>query len=78
MTTGLLCNRFRVEFMTAVPAAAVEAIPGVCPDCRGLNPKCWRHLDGRIREAGEAAGYRIHLHWPTVGHREYPPGEYGA
>ena len=76
MKTGILCNRFRREFMEAVPVEAVEAIYGCCPDCRGVNPKCWRHLDGKVREAGEAAGFKIHVHWPSVGHRdEGKPGE---
>jgi hypothetical protein len=77
METGILCNRFRVEFMRAVPVEAVEAIYGSCGRCRGVNPKCWAHLDGRTREAGEAAGFKIHVHWPSVGHRdEGVPGEY--
>ena len=76
MTTGIMCNRFRREFMQAVPVAAVEAVPGSCSRCRGVNPRCWAHLDGRTRAAGEAAGFRLHVHWPSVGHRdEGVPGE---
>ena len=75
MLDGLLCNRFRREFMQAVPVEAVEAVPGSCPRCRGQNPKCWAHLDGKTREAGEKAGFRIHVHWPSAGHRGWPPGE---
>ena len=75
MKDGLLCNRFRTEFMQAVPVEAVEAIPASCPRCEGHNPKCWAHLDGRTREAGEAAGFKIHVHWPSVGHQNWPPGE---
>ena len=79
MDTGILCNRFRREFMQAVPVEAVEAIPGSCPRCDGgKDPRCWAHLDGRTRAAGEAAGFRIHVHWPSVGHRDVPPGEYAA
>jgi hypothetical protein len=76
MTTGIMCNRFRMEFMQAVPVEAVEAVPGSCGSCRGVNPRCWAHLDGKTREAGEAAGFRLHVHWPSVGHRESLPGEY--
>lgn len=76
MTTGIMCNRFRREFMEAVPVEAVEAVYGSCGQCRGVNRKCFAHLDGRTREAGEAAGFKIHVHWPSVGHRESLPGEY--
>ena len=77
MKTGIMCNRFRREFMDAVPVEAVEAIYGCCHRCRGENPKCYAHLDGKTREAGEAAGFQIHIHWPSVGHRdEGKPGEY--
>ena len=73
--TGIMCNRFRVEFMRAVSVADVEAVPGCCPRCNG-DPKCFAHLDGRTREAGEAAGFKIHVHWPSVGHRDDGlPGE---
>ena len=77
MDSGIGCNRFRREFMEAVPVEAVEAVPGSCHDCNGVNTKCWRHLDGKVREAGEAAGFKIHVHWPSVGHRdEGLPGEW--
>lgn len=76
MKTGIMCNRFRQEFMRAVPVEAVEAVPGSCSRCEGRNPKCWAHLDGKTREAGEAAGFRLHVHWPSVGHRESLPGEF--
>jgi hypothetical protein len=77
MLDGIMCNRFRVEFMRAVPVEAVEAVYGSCSRCRGRNPKCFAHLDGRTREAGEAAGFKIHVHWPSVGHRnEGLPGEF--
>lgn len=77
MKTGIMCNRFRREFMEAVPVEAVEAIRGSCNLCHGVNRRCFRHLDGRTREAGEAAGFSIHVHWPSVGHRdEGLPGEY--
>ena len=78
MDTGLLCNRFRREFMKAVPVEAVEAVPGSCHRCDGgRDPRCYAHLDGRTREAGEAAGFKIHVHWPSVGHRdEGQPGEW--
>jgi hypothetical protein len=75
-TTGIACNRFRREFMQAVPVSAVEARYGSCSRCDGADPHCWAHMDGRVREAGEAAGFRIHVHWPSAGHREFPPGEY--
>lgn len=75
MDTGIMCNRFRREFMQAVPVEAVEAVYGSCPRCLGVNPKCWAHLDGRTREAGEAAGFKLHVHWPSVGHRDWLPGE---
>ena len=75
MKDGIMCNRFRKEFMEAVPVEAVEAIYGCCPRCNGLEPKCWGHIDGRTREAGEAAGFQIHVHWPSVGHRDSLPGE---
>ena len=75
MTTGIMCNRFRKEFMQAVPVEAVEAVAGSCNRCGGREPKCWAHLDGKTREAGEAAGFKIHVHWPSVGHRESLPGE---
>ena len=73
--TGMGCNRFREEFMRAVSVEAVEAVYGSCSRCGGVNPKCWAHLDGRINEAGEAAGFRLHVHWPPVGHRDVTPGE---
>lgn len=77
MDSGILCNRFRKSFMERVSVSDVEAIPGSCGDCKGVNRKCFRHLDGRTREAGEAAGYRLHIHWPSVGHRtEGKPGEW--
>ena len=76
MLDGIMCNRFRKEFMQAVPVSAVEAVPGSCTRCYGRNPKCWAHLDGKTREAGEAAGFKIHVHWPSVGHRDSLPGEY--
>ena len=75
MRDGIGCNRFRREFMDAVPVEAVEAVPGSCPRCGGREPRCWAHLDGKTREAGEAAGFRIHVHWPSVGHRDTMPGE---
>ena len=75
MTTGIMCNRFRKEFMQAVPVEAIEAQGGSCNRCWGLEPKCWAHLDGKTREAGEAAGFKIHVHWPSVGHRDSQPGE---
>jgi hypothetical protein len=78
MTTGIMCNRFRREFMEAVPVEAVEAVSGSCGACGGRNPRCWAHLDGKTREAGEAAGFRIHVHWPSVGHRDSRPGEWAA
>jgi hypothetical protein len=31
MLNGIMCNRFRREFMAAVPVEAVEAVPGSCP-----------------------------------------------
>jgi len=82
MTTGIGCNRFRREFMEKVTVAAVEAACGSCPRCadgnsrpvRGKRSQCWAHLDGKTREAGEAAGFRIHVHWPPVGHRDWPAG----
>lgn len=74
--TGIGCNRFRKEFMQAVPAEMVEACPGSCHRCKGENPMCWAHLDGKTREAGEEMGFRIHVHWPSVGHRDDPPGEH--
>jgi hypothetical protein len=76
MTTGIGCNRFRREFAEKVTPEAVEAIPGSCHRCQGRVPGCWAHLDGKTREAGEAAGFRIHVHWPSVGHRDSKPGEY--
>lgn len=75
MKDGIGCNRFRREFMEAVPVEAVEAQGGSCNRCNGENRQCWAHLDGRTREAGEAAGFRIHVHWPSVGHRDVLPGE---
>jgi hypothetical protein len=84
MKTGILCNRFRREFMEKVTVADVEAVPGSCVRCadensrpaRGRRAQCWAHLDGKTREAGEAAGFRVHVHWPSVGHRdESLPGE---
>jgi hypothetical protein len=77
MLDGIMCNRFRKEFMQAVPVEAVEAVYGSCIRCDGgKDPRCWAHIDGRTREAGEAAGFRIHVHWPSVGHRDDGrPGE---
>jgi hypothetical protein len=77
LDTGTGCDRFRREFQQQVPVASVEAVYGSCGLCKGENPKCWGHLDGKIREAGEAAGFRIHVHWPSVGHRSVLPGEVG-
>jgi hypothetical protein len=74
--TGMGCNRFRLEFQEKVAPDAIEAVPGSCNRCDGINRKCWAHLDGRIMAAGEAAGFRIHVHWPAAGHRDRPPGEY--
>ena len=68
MTTGIGCNRFRREFLEQVTVEDVEAQGGNCIRCEG-NPKCWAHLDGRTREAGEAKGFKIHVHYPPVGHR---------
>ena len=76
MDTGVGCNRFRREFQEKVPTAAIEAIPGCCSRCQGVNRKCFAHIDGRTREAGEAAGFRLHVHWPSVGHRDVAGGEY--
>ena len=76
MTTGIMCNRFRREFMEAVPVEAVEAIYGSCGAVRRREPEVLGHLDGKTREAGEAAGFKIHVHWPSVGHRDSLPGEY--
>jgi hypothetical protein len=76
LDTGTGCNRYRKEFMQEVPPDAVEAIFGSCPRCNGgENPGCWAHIDGRLHEAGEKAGFRIHVHWPSVGHRTIMPGE---
>lgn len=76
LDTGTGCNRYRTEFMEEVSPADIEAIPGSCNRCEGGNPGCWAHIDGRIREAGEKKGFRIHVHWPAAGHRQFPPGEY--
>lgn len=76
LDTGTGCDRFRREFQQAVSVERIEAVGGCCNKCLGENPKCWAHIDGRIREAGEAAGFSIHVHWPSVGHRSVLPGEY--
>jgi hypothetical protein len=68
--TGFGCNRLRKEFMKQVSVQDVEAVYGSCHRCGGgEDPRCWAHLDGRVREAGEAKGIRIHVHYPPVGHR---------
>jgi len=76
MTTGILCNRFRREFMEAVPVEAVEAQGGSCGRCGGINRKCFGHLDCRTREACAASVFKIHVHWPSVVHRDSLPGEF--
>lgn len=76
LDTGAGCNRYRREFMKKVSPEMIEAVYGSCSRCGGDNPGCWAHIDGRIREAGEKAGFAIHVHFPSAGHRTIPPGEY--
>ena len=77
LVTGLGCTRFRLEFQQKVTVAEIAAEGGNCDKCFGLPDKheCWVHLDGRIGEAGERLGFTRHLHWPSAGHRDAPPGE---
>jgi hypothetical protein len=77
LAEGTGCNRYSRDFMGKVTPALIESVGGSCWRCEGVNPGCWAHIDGRILEAGKSAGFRIHVHWPSVGHREIPPGEYG-
>src|SRR5580698_1326044 len=68
---GIACTRFSAEFQRLVTVAEIEAVPGSCWECRGVDRKCWRHVDGRIKAAAEAAGFaEPHLHWPPVIHRD--------
>lgn len=78
LAEGTGCNRYRREFQEKIPPSAVETVYGSCWRCEGINPACWAHIDGRLLEAGRKAGFQPHVHWPSVGHRETPPGEYGA
>jgi hypothetical protein len=68
---GIACTRFSAGFQRAVPVTEIEAVPGSCWECKGVDPKCWRHIDGRIKAAAEARGFtEPHLHWPPVVHRD--------
>jgi len=75
---GIACTRFSAEFQRAVSVAEIEAVPGSCWECRGQDPRCWRHIDGRIGEAAAAKGFTgPHRHWPPVAHRDvsWPEGQ---
>ena len=69
MMSGVGCNRFRREFMEAVTVEDIESQYASCILCEGNNPRCWKHIDGRINDAGHARGFEIHVHYPPVGHR---------
>ena len=74
---GIACTRFSAGFQRLVSVADVEAVPGSCWECRGEDPKCWRHIDGRISAAAAAKGLGApHVHWPPVTHRDvsWPEG----
>lgn len=68
------CARYRREFREKVTPEMIEAVPGSCNRCDGRTG-CWAHMDGRIHHAGEEAGFTIHVHWPSVGHKTVMPGE---
>ena len=76
LAEGTGCNRYRLRFQQEVLPEAAEAVDGCCPRCEGKNPGCWAHIDGRLLEAGRKAGFEIHVHWPSAGHRTTLPGEY--
>lgn len=80
LVTGLGCTRFRLEFQRVVTVDEVAAEGGNCDRCYGqaVKHECWVHLEGRIGEAGERLGFRRHVHWPSAGHRDVPPGEDGS
>lgn len=75
LLAALGCTRFSVRFQEAATVADIDAVYGYCNTCKG-QPGCWVHLEGRISDAGLAAGFTRHVHWPSVGHRDVPPGEY--
>lgn len=75
LTQALGCTRFSARFQAVVSLADIDAVYGYCNICKG-QPGCWVHLEGRISDAGLAAGFTRHVHWPSVGHRDIPPGEY--
>jgi hypothetical protein len=76
MDSGVGCTRFRKEIVEFMPVSLVEAQGGSCSRCEGVDPSCWIHVDGRFNDAGRVAGLRPHVHWPSVGHRDVPGGEY--
>ncbi len=75
LTAALGCTRFSRRFQAAVPIEAVGSVYGYCNLCKG-QPGCWVHLEGRISDAGLAADFTRHIHWPSAGHRDVPPGEF--
>lgn len=75
LLAALGCTRFSARFQEAVAIEAIAAVYGYCNTCKG-QLGCWAHLEGRISDAGLAAGFTRHVHWPSVGHRDIPPGEY--
>lgn len=83
MDFALGCTRFRKEFQQSVTIRDVAEANGRnfivkdCPACEGQprTYECWRHLDAQFRDAGLWAGFRMHVHSPSVGHREVSSGE---
>jgi hypothetical protein len=68
---GIACTRFSASFQQLVTVAGIEEVPGSCWECRGQDPSCWRHIDGRIGDAAAAKGITgPHVHWPPVTHRD--------
>jgi hypothetical protein len=69
---GIGCTRFSAYFQRQVPVELIEAQGGSCWECLGKDPKCWRHIDGRISDAAITKNFKEpHKHWPPVGHRDH-------
>jgi len=72
------CTRFRLEFQQKVTAEEIASEGGNCNRCHGQPDKhlCWLHVEGRVSDAAARFGFTRHIHWPSAGHRDVPPGEF--
>jgi hypothetical protein len=69
---GIGCVRFRRQCQQAVTPQEIQHIWGSCWECAPDNtPGCWRHIDGKIKQALEDRGLQHHVHEPAVEHLKF-------